>query len=298
MIAVAIKSSGERQMKAVAAFHEKQLKKCRWPLAIEDFKSVDRKNRLFATKEGVIFFGVDEKTKAANRVISRIRNLTMISKTRHNLLDKTRNILARFGDEVLIMAESYNAPVEGLLKSCRSKETRHWQKKLVSALKTIRVKPAGVGSGIRIRTIDPRFDIQRYADYYNKALGFLGTIVDRHFVDEIVSRSSFDASGYFLAEEKDSIVGFCALEKEPWGRKGSRFGYIYQIGVDEMYRGTGLADLLLSRVARYAEEKGIKTIGVGVSGFNAAAVSFFLKRNFSLAYEIKGVIADTSAEKA
>jgi ribosomal protein S18 acetylase RimI-like enzyme len=71
---------------------------------------------------------------------------------------------------------------------------------------------------------------------------------------------------------------------------GSGFGYIYQIGVVENWRGSGLASALLGRARKFARDHGIDRIGVGVSKYNLVSSKFFKKYGFETKYEVNGFL--------
>lgn len=218
------------------------------------------------------------------------------------LVDPAENIAAelitgclqeKLGDVVIALVESYNQPVLDLLDQLPSRKTYHCQKKLIC--RDID-KLCGEGKppeGITIRTFIVGQDEQRYADFYNEVLGYLGSsYIDATFVRNIEARPSFSPEGYLLAETRDKCVGFVSIENAPWGREDSGFAYIFQIGVAEKWKGSGLASALLQRAASFGKEKGSVRIGVGVRDSNTAAINFFEGKGFVIKYDTRGYVIE------
>ena len=222
-----------------------------------------------------------------------IRHLTVLSPLEVHEINEFINYLQISGNRFLVLIESYNEAGLRLLARFQPEDTSYCQQKLLCSLDKLHIEKSGLPNGITIRNFIPGKDEDRYADFYDQILGLLsGKPVQRSFVDDIVARASFDLEGYFVAEKDGCIVGFSAVEKEPWGENGSRFGYIYQIGVAKKWRSSGLSGLLLKKVGDFAANKGLTRIGVGVRKSNAPAIRFFTKHGFIPAYEVNGYLVD------
>lgn len=197
--------------------------------------------------------------------------------------------LNQWGDAFLVLVESYNHQAKEMLNGFQCRGTHYCQQKLFCNAGDVLIKPhATHGNNISIRNFLPGRDERAYAELYNQLLGHLGTKVDVEFVKTIVQSPSFNPDGYFLAENDGSLVGFFAMEKAPWGEGESDFGYIYQIGVSERWKGTGLADRLLQYGMNFAKKNSISKIGIGISRGNRRATCFFLERNFKTVFDISG----------
>lgn len=197
------------------------------------------------------------------------------------------------GNRIMILVETCNQPGMDLLFRLNPRKTYYCQKKMILFPGRREERGSATIPGIHIRRFVPGNDEQRYADFYNEALGFLGTRVDRAFVEQIVRRTSFDANGYFIAEtEQGDTAGFLSIEKEPWGPPESGFGYLFQVGVSKRHRGTGLGIVLMECARNYALARGIDRIGVGVRDTNGRAVRFFLNQGFDPAFDVKGYLLE------
>ncbi|RJQ27358.1 GNAT family N-acetyltransferase [Candidatus Parcubacteria bacterium] len=219
--------------------------------------------------------------------------ISMLTPLEHPTIDMANSLmetLGSYGKMFLILHENCDFNSKLFLELLPLTSTFYEQVKLLFKMNRLDESIEGIPNGIRIRCFVKGYDEQAYADLYNEILGYLGTSIDREFVCKVVKRKSFDPDGYFLAENSNSLVGFASIENEPFGPKGSGFGYIYQFGVRENFHGTGLADALMSRVKKYAKVRGINRIGVGVRRSNGRALSFFQKNGFSEAYAVKGYI--------
>jgi len=190
----------------------------------------------------------------------------------------------------LVLHETCNQEVVGLLDALPLRETYYDQARMLC--RDLDSRPVPLPEGVTVRNFQPGRDEEAYAAFYNEVLGFLGTIVNRGFVDKIVAGPSFDAAGYFLAEAQDRLAGFLAIEKEPWGGKGSGFGYVYQVGVSEAWRSSGLAHALMAMGKEFARSRGVDRLGVGVRATNTAAVKYFQGHGFVTAWRVKGLLFD------
>jgi ribosomal protein S18 acetylase RimI-like enzyme len=222
-----------------------------------------------------------------------MKNLTLLKPIDSIQFDKFVHFLKRIDERFLVLVESYNLNALDLIKRLSHEETYYCQQKLLCSVSELNIYSRQEVGDVSIRNFVIGRDEAKYAAFYNKVLGFLaGKPVGKSFVDGIVARSSFDARGYFIAEAQGKIVGFLSIEREPWGEQESGFGYIYQIGVTEDWQGSGLAAVLLRKARNFSLEQGIDRIGVGVRKSNLAAVNFFRKHGFYIAYEVRGYLVD------
>lgn len=236
-----------------------------------------------------IFFILGGTYDLADGQYQLLETLTLLNKGISFDSASFADYLKKFGSASLVLIESYNHRAKELLDKFNYSETHYCQQKLLCDINTIAVKTNTVcDTGIVIRKFVLGRDEDAYADLYNELLGFLGTRVDRGFVEAIVQSPTFNHEGYFLAEHENQLIGFFAIEKDPWGSGDPGFGYIYQIGVSEDWKGTGLADCLLQHGIDFARKDGISRIGIGISRNNQRATRFFVERNFKTVFEISG----------
>jgi ribosomal protein S18 acetylase RimI-like enzyme len=90
----------------------------------------------------------------------------------------------------------------------------------------------------------------------------------------------------FAAEENHQIIGYVFAEIMNYPETSIRYNmdviFIQHISIKESYRRKGVGKLLLKRVLRLAEEKGISIIMLDVWTFNKEAANFFKKQGFSV----------------
>lgn len=283
-------------MQEVIRFHTSEMRKTSYPcdLNVEMLKNMSSACHFFPPLSGSsVFFVIDDKPRLPELEYPVIKHLTLLKPIDTIQLDKFIRYLRKFCHRFLLLVESYNLAALDMIKRLSHQETYYCQQKLLCYIDGLNIDWKRESCNVSIRNFIAGKDEARYAAFYNEVLGFLaGKPVDKSFVDEIVARQSFDPRGYFIAEVEGKIIGFLSIEKEPWGTPGSGFGYIYQIGVAEGWQGSGLATLLLKTACDYAFKKGINRIGVGVRRSNLAAVKFFMKHGFNVAYEVSGYLVD------
>ena len=82
--------------------------------------------------------------------------------------------------------------------------------------------------------------------------------------------------GFKVAEENGQVVGFIWFSLIP--EKKSAF--IHAIYVESSFRGSGLADKLLSHVESFCKEKKIENIELNVTTKLIPAIKFYQKKGF------------------
>ncbi len=194
------------------------------------------------------------------------------------------------GETLFVKVESYNTPVLSLLEKLDAQETYYRNVKLLCRNIKNLCSNVTVPDGLVIRTFSFRDDVFRYAKFYNKVLGYLGSTIDAEFVRKIVKRPTYHPEGYLIAEFDGRYVGCVSIEEIYQGNGGSRFGYIFQIGIVDEWKGKGLAPALLQRAARFAIDHGIDWIGVGVRQSNIRALRFFTNHGFKESYQVRGCV--------
>jgi ribosomal protein S18 acetylase RimI-like enzyme len=101
----------------------------------------------------------------------------------------------------------------------------------------------------------------------------------------------------FVAEENEKIVGHCIvkirqIKEHPFLHDMTNIE-IDDLCIDEKYRHKGLGKELFEEVKKYAKEKNIKTMELGVWEFNINAKGFYehigMKiRHYKMEYKIDG----------
>lgn len=201
---------------------------------------------------------------------------------------------AKRDDVVLVLIESYNEAVKQFFFKFDIQESYFWQVKLICDLSRVGNKKPQIPDNVKIRNFKVDNDEQRYIEIYNSVLGYLGNIVNHGFIENVKSRKSFNLGGYFFAEADGQTVGFISIEIDPWGTAGRQFAYIYQIGVIDSWKGSGLAGALLYYAIDFAKKNNCSRVGVGVRQSNLAALHFFQNHGFKKSYDICGYLVQTS----
>ena len=290
-----ITNEKETAIKKAVSFHVNELTKRGFPCQLNESIITQSGSSHFlpSLSDLQLFFLTEGKSGLVELDFPIIKNLVCFQSDHRSLKKLFETYLKNFGLKFLIFLEDYNCSVFDFLKNFQIQETYHWQKKLLCPLNNL-----SFYSDLRdrespnIRNFILGRDEEKYTNFYNQVLGKLGSIVDIDFVKKIVSRSSFDPNGYFIAEKENEIVGFFAIEKEPWGEIQNGFGYIYQIGVSDAWQGKGLAERLLWKGFKFADQNNINRIGVGVRGSNHSAIKFFKKHGFDCVYETKAYLLE------
>lgn len=87
----------------------------------------------------------------------------------------------------------------------------------------------------------------------------------------------------FKAVCESVLCGFLFLFVPDKPRKGfvhALSGYIYNLGVDEAYRGRGIGSMLVKNAEMFLRERGILAVELNVFKFNKQALSFYQKLGY------------------
>jgi ribosomal protein S18 acetylase RimI-like enzyme len=282
----------------IVSFHCGGLARANYPCQLEVeslFTQQDKWNCVEVSPVEKLCFLRDRNLPVADLQFPLLKYLTVFSDENEGQLEEAAHEFSKLGGKVLLLVESYNPGALQLLEKFIYTETFYCQQKLLGNLHKIRPAKSSLPGNVKIRNFVVGRDEGRYMDFYNKVLGFLiGGTIDMSFIENIIARRSFDPAGYFLAVSNGLTVGFLNVEIEPWGQTGSGFAYIYQIGVDNDWQGTGLASTLLVKARDFALLKGCDRIGVGVRMSNIQAVNFFMKHGFKEAYRVTGYLLESN----
>jgi ribosomal protein S18 acetylase RimI-like enzyme len=289
----------QEDIEDIISFHCSRLASARYPCQLDIKSFSGQRNKWQCIQSSIVerfFFFRDRNLPNFDLQFTLLKYPTFLPREGEGNRNKVTAKLNNLGRRTLFLVESYNDTVLQFLKSFDCSETSFCQKKLLCPIENIATGKGVIAENLTIRNYVVGSDEDRYVDFYNQVLGYLtGSDVDRSFIESIIGRRSFDPEGYFLAESNGRTVGFLNVEVEPWGPRASGFAYIYQIGVDEAWQGTGLASALLSRARDFASSKGCDRIGVGVRKSNLRGVNFFMKNGFTEAYRVTGYLVDSNS---
>lgn len=102
----------------------------------------------------------------------------------------------------------------------------------------------------------------------------------------IIEEMSRDENNYILvARIEDKVVGFACLgiiNNEQKGYKVKRVGYIYNLGVDEEFRRTGVGRKLVESAIDYFKTNECEAVDLNVFWFNSEALEFYKKLGFEV----------------
>ena len=96
-----------------------------------------------------------------------------------------------------------------------------------------------------------------------------------------MQESWFDADGFFLAREKDEIIGFCWTKIHHDRVNEGTIGEIYVIGVNPSAHSAGLGKALMLTALHYFQSKQIKESMLYVDADNHAALILYKKLGFN-----------------
>jgi ribosomal protein S18 acetylase RimI-like enzyme len=91
---------------------------------------------------------------------------------------------------------------------------------------------------------------------------------------------------FTLKDEKHNLAGFSWFVAR--GRDDNRCAFIYDIVIEEAYRGKGYGRQLMVFMENEAKKMGLKRIGLHVFGFNKTAIGLYQ----SLGYETIDLVMD------
>lgn len=134
-------------------------------------------------------------------------------------------------------------------------------------------------------TVDDAFEIHELA-------GRLEGLVQHpvHFYNIMIR---YFGNSFFLAKDAGRIVGFV------WGfvsQTGPEVFFLWQIGVEEEFRGTGTSYELIGALTEFAKESGCRKVCATVETANIASARMFEKMGFENAS--KGDIVVENDRKA
>lgn len=96
---------------------------------------------------------------------------------------------------------------------------------------------------------------------------------------KVISKMDQDESINFLVAEKDgTLIGFMAALRGKQKRK--RHSAYLVLGVDEDYRGHGIASSLFAHIFKWAEDRGVTRLELTVIKDNAPAFNLYKKMGF------------------
>lgn len=107
--------------------------------------------------------------------------------------------------------------------------------------------------------------------------------------EEFIQLLSDPKATIYLAQESNQFFGFaqCQLRTDyVEGTESSPVGYLEGIFVDEKYRGSGVANLLLKSCEQWAKEQGCQEFASDVELHNSQSLNFHLKHGFTEANRI------------
>ena len=115
-------------------------------------------------------------------------------------------------------------------------------------------------------------------NYFNK------TTFDEHF-NIIKKMKDDDNAMVMVAKVGEEVVGFICLgiiEDKRLGYKVNKIGVVYNLGVDEKFRGRGIGKKLIKEGECYFKKNGCEVVDLNVYCFNKGAINFYK----NLGYEV------------
>ena len=96
---------------------------------------------------------------------------------------------------------------------------------------------------------------------------------DKHMVEVFENISKRKNSEIFIAEdEQHGFIGYLFVGESGDMMTGLSFGFIYDIFVEEKFRGRGIGKLLLEKAEDYCRSKGYSRIALMVPTANDSAI--------------------------
>ncbi len=104
---------------------------------------------------------------------------------------------------------------------------------------------------------------------------------NKHMVEVFENISKKENSKIFVAEdEQHGFVGYLFVGESGDMMTGLRFGFIYDIFVEEKFRGRRIGKLLLEKAENYCRSKGYPRIALMVSATNDPAIGLYTETGF------------------
>lgn len=138
--------------------------------------------------------------------------------------------------------------------------------------------PASFPDGITVRTFDPNTDATAWLELNAKAFAELPDQGGwtRADLQQRLDADWFDADGFFLAEAGEQLAGFHWTKIAP----DTRHGEVFVIGVDQHFRGRGLAKALTLHGLKYLHDQGCTEVELYVDARNTAAINAYQSLGF------------------
>jgi ribosomal protein S18 acetylase RimI-like enzyme len=104
---------------------------------------------------------------------------------------------------------------------------------------------------------------------------------NKHMVEVFKNFSRRENSEILIAEdEQHRFIGYLFVGESDDMMTGLSFGFIYDIFVEEKFRGKGIGKLLLEKAENYCRRKGYSRIALMVSATNNSAIRLYTKSGF------------------
>jgi ribosomal protein S18 acetylase RimI-like enzyme len=104
---------------------------------------------------------------------------------------------------------------------------------------------------------------------------------NKHVVEVFENFSKREGSEIFIAEdERLRFIGYLFVGESSDMMTGLSFGFIYDIFVEEKYRGKGIGKMLLEKAESYCRKEGYSRIALMVAATNGSAIRLYSKMGF------------------
>jgi len=112
---------------------------------------------------------------------------------------------------------------------------------------------------------------------------------NEHMVEVFENFYERENSEIFVAEDASGgFVGYLFVGESRDMMTGLRFGFVYDIFVEEKSRGKGIGKMLMEKAESYCRDKGFSRIALNVSAANDAAIGLYKKMSFKPEHMILG----------